>query len=490
VHPLDAPYFQLEALPRAVWLPGVINSAGDVRQRLPHLHVWLTCLQAGELPPEDAHFGDADAVGALRAALGKLGLPQLAHDNAAIAQQIVRTALWHLDRLVDVPLYVPRAQAIANMAQAFAQEWTLEKHGWEQVLALLQGLGDLAQQRWDVLQGRLQSREWQLAQRISTQLASMPELALLIRNLGRAQVLEQAADAQSEEPMPSPARTQLAATVLETRLPDAPSEVRGVKKSAMLSRMLASEAVQLNHPVLRKLWRARLAEGRLLTYEDEAVLPQVVLADAPRPINTATRMCVQPRARGPMILCVDTSGSMSGAPEQVAKAVVLAAMRAAFAEKRLCKLIAFGGPGEITEHDLRFDLDGLDALLAFIGQSFEGGTDIQAPIQQAVARIRTQGWRNADVLIASDGEFGMTPAELEQLNLAKSTLGLRVQGVLIGDRETMGLLDVCDDIFWVRDWRRYGEGAAHLGQGAGFSPVHSKSLTALYFPNALKRSGK
>ena len=57
-----------------------------------------------------------------------------------------------------------------------------------------------------------------------------------------------------------------------------------------------------------------------------------------------------------------------------------------------------------------------------------------------------------------------------------------MQGVLVGDRETMGLMEVADNIFWVRDWRRHGPGPQRVG---GFSPVHSKSLTALYFPNAL-----
>jgi hypothetical protein len=43
-------------------------------------------------------------------------------------------------------------------------------------------------------------------------------------------------------------------------------------------------------------------------------------------------------------------------------------------------------------------------------------------------------------------------------------------------------MDVADDIFWVRDWRRHGEASARHGN---FSPVHSKSLTAQFFPNAL-----
>ena len=105
----------------------------------------------------------------------------------------------------------------------------------------------------------------------------------------------------------------------------------------------------------------------------------------------------------------------------------------------------------------------------------------EAPVEQAVARVRQAGWHSADLLVVSDGEFGCVPATLDALDAARAEQGLRVQGVLVGDRETLGLLDLCDDIFWVRDWRRDGDAA----QASAFSPVHSKSLTALYFPNAL-----
>ena len=64
----------------------------------------------------------------------------------------------------------------------------------------------------------------------------------------------------------------------------------------------------------------------------------------------------------------------------------------------------------------------------------------------------------------------------------RERLGLRVQGVLVGDRETLGLLQTCDDIFWLRDWRRF---AGDTPQREAFVPVHTASLTALYFPNAL-----
>jgi uncharacterized protein with von Willebrand factor type A (vWA) domain len=242
----------------------------------------------------------------------------------------------------------------------------------------------------------------------------------------------------------------------------------------------------MRHRVGHKLWRAKRAEARLLTWESEAVLTD--LRPDPQAHHRARTAPPppQPLERGPIVVCLDTSGSMSGAPEQIAKAVVLQALRTAWHERRGCRLIAFGGAGEIVERDLAAGAAGLHALLDLLGQGFDGGTDIQGPIERAVETVHDAAWAGADLLIVSDGEFGCTRATLERLDTAHTGLGLRVQGILIGDRETMGLMEVCDDIFWVRDWRRFGH-AAHTtgGDAASFSPVHSKSLTALFFPNAL-----
>ena len=175
---------------------------------------------------------------------------------------------------------------------------------------------------------------------------------------------------------------------------------------------------------------------------------------------------------------------MRGAPEHIAKAVAIAALRAAHESGRGCRLIAFGGPGEVIERDLARGAAGLDTLLELMGQAFDGGTDLQTPIERAIAAVHDARWRSADLLVVSDGEFGCRAETLDRLDEARERHGLRVQGVLVGDRETMGLLEVCDAIHWVRDWRRYAD-AAEGGDQRGHSPVHSKSLTALYFPNAL-----
>jgi len=74
---LDAPYDRLQALPRELWLPGLVCAAGDCGQRLHDLRHWHDALLGGELPDHTRDFGDAPALQALRAVVGELGLAAL-----------------------------------------------------------------------------------------------------------------------------------------------------------------------------------------------------------------------------------------------------------------------------------------------------------------------------------------------------------------------------------------------------------------------------
>ena len=494
---LDAPYDRLANLPRSLWLPALVCSAGpadaaagtDVTgQRLADVQHWRDALAQGRLPPADAHFACPDATAALRQVAGELGLAALCAGAEMMREQLLRTLLWHLDSLADLQPRRSRAEAIACLTQAFSDEWTLIKGDWAALLALVHSLDDRYALRWDQLRGQLQRREWAEAQRFSDKLKALPELVALIQRLGRS---ERTAPPLALPPRPQPParRRRLGLKPVETRLPDAPGELRGIRHSGRIEGMLGSEAAMLLHPVLHKLWRARRAEARLLCYDSEAVLIDWRPDPAARPQQDLAPPLPEALERGPIIVCIDTSGSMRGGPEVIAKAVVLQAVRTAHQTRRGCLLIAFGGPDEIIERELA-GAAGLTALLDLMGQSFDGGTDAQGAIERAIERVQQSRWASADLLIVSDGEFGCTPATLARLDEARERLGLRVQGVLVGDRETMGLMEVADDIFWVRDWRRHGDGPPGGKPGAkpfadSFSPVHSKSLTALYFPNAL-----
>jgi uncharacterized protein with von Willebrand factor type A (vWA) domain len=395
----------------------------------------------------------------------------------------MRTLLWHLDRIVDHQPRLSRAQAIAEVTAEFRAAWQLETTGLEDSLALLQGLGDFSELSWDVLRGHLRSRPWSEARAAAERLAQLPALAELIRQLGRSERSVAAPLAPQAVPEPHQA-PPVPLRAVQTRLPNEPGEITGIRWSSRIERMVGSEAVMLRHPVLKKLWRARHAEARLLSWETEAVLTDWRADPLALPQSRFAPENPERQERGPIILCLDTSGSMQGAPERIAKAIVIAALRTAHDTRRGCKLISFGGPGELFEHDLHAGAAGLQALMGLMGQSFDGGTDVQTPIERAIACVHDARWRSADLLIVSDGEFGCMPATLARLDDAREQLGLRVQGILVGDRETMGLLEVCDHIHWEREWRRFADAPIGADERS-FSPVHSKSLTALYFPKAL-----
>ena len=478
--PPDAPYDRLQPLPRTLWLGTLITAVGTPAQRLDGVRLWREALAQGRLPGDHIDFGDPEALLPLRAACGELGLAPLCEGAPAMTEQLLRTLLWHLDHLIDLQPRLTRPEAIAESAREFRAAWQQEKGDWDTLLALLQGLGDLAHLRWDELRGLLHSREWAEAERVSQALARMPALQTLVRRLGRA---ERAVQARALPPQPqeSAQRRPWGVKVVETRLAGMPGELRGIRHTDRIENQLGSEAAMLLHPVLHKLWRARRAESRLLGYDSEAVLLDLRPDPAQPPRHDIAPPRPQALERGPIIVCLDTSASMRGAPETIAKAVTLEAMRTAHRERRGCLLVAFGGPDEIVESELVHTRAGLQALLALMGQGFDGGTDIQTPIERAIERVHESRWSSADLLIVSDGEFGCVPATLAQLDDARERFGLRVQGLLVGDRETMGLMEVSDDIHWVRDWRRHGPEP----ERGSFSPVHSKSLTALYFPNAL-----
>jgi len=394
---------------------------------------------------------------------------------------VLRSLLWHLDRIVDLEdRGLSREAAEARVLEEFAEDWKERSGEIDELVDVLGALGDLGKNaRWDLLRGLLRSTGWQQVVRIRRLLEQLPELARRVRELGRARQTDLPDEAQ---PVLARAMEQAASLRMETRttrVPDLPGETRGVRRSGRVARMLPAEAMLLTHPRLRLVWHARHAERTLLTYEDDDRVDEVVRHEVPTWRPTTRREPGKKMEMGPMLVCVDTSGSMAGGAEAVAKAVVLEAVRTAHAQKRACHVFAFSGPGEVIDMALSVDEGGVERLTRFIGQGFAGGTDIGAPLERALAMLEEESWQLADLLVASDGEFGATPEVAAQVARAKEERGLRIQGVLIGDRETIGMLELADDVFWVRDWRRFGDWDAG-------SPVHSKSLTATYFPGALR----
>lgn len=128
-------------------------------------------------------------------------------------------------------------------------------------------------------------------------------------------------------------------------------ETRGLCRSDDISRLLPSESAMLARGrtvrASKLLFYAKLAEKALQTYERDG------WGEFDTRIPDPDRREVRPTAdRGPILLCVDTSGSMRGPREVVAKALALECMRAAKVQERGCFVFAFAGPAEVAELEL------------------------------------------------------------------------------------------------------------------------------------------
>jgi hypothetical protein len=209
-------------------------------------------------------------------------------------------------------------------------------------------------------------------------------------------------------------------------------ETRGLCRSDDLARMLPSEACMLakgrTQPVAKRLFFAKFVQQSLLSYERDGwhVQPTRV----PNPLIREVRPTAD---RGPILLCIDTSGSMRGVREQVAKALTLECMRAAKEQERGCFVYCFSGPSDVRELELSVDAEGsIDRLLSFLEKVFNGGSDLNEPMKRCMDKLHKAEWSNSDVLIVSDGEL-RCPQEalMKQLVGAKDKWNLRVHGVVL-----------------------------------------------------------
>jgi uncharacterized protein with von Willebrand factor type A (vWA) domain len=194
----------------------------------------------------------------------------------------------------------------------------------------------------------------------------------------------------------------------------ASEEVFDVRLGRDVERLLPPELLALHHPVLRRDFARRLVEGELLTYAlrgpDE-------------------------RGRGPMIVCLDGSGSMAGEKEIWSKAVALTLLEIARRQRRLFRFICFSSadtplftrdlnPRE--RHEVHEDR-ALDVAEYFPG----GGTDFQVPLDAALDCLRTARYRRGDVVLITDGECRVSPEWRARFAAEKARLGFSLYSILI-----------------------------------------------------------
>jgi uncharacterized protein with von Willebrand factor type A (vWA) domain len=192
------------------------------------------------------------------------------------------------------------------------------------------------------------------------------------------------------------------------------TEVVGVRSGGDVERALASELALLADPDTEDLFYLRVSERSLMTLD---------LAGGELPDGRSDR-------RGPVVVCLDTSGSMAGAPERAAKALVLALARRILGQGRELGVLLFGAPGQLTSLRLARDTAGYANMLDLLAFSFGGGTDFDAPLLAAL-QATSSAVVGADVLLVTDGFARTSPSVVARIRAARRE-GVRLTAVQVG----------------------------------------------------------
>lgn len=173
------------------------------------------------------------------------------------------------------------------------------------------------------------------------------------------------------------------------------ADLIGIHESDDLSSLLPSETALLADETMQSVFFKKFAEKKLQTFEYEAKM----LSYREEEFQDK-RQKEKEEAKGPFIICVDTSGSMHGTPETVAKTLCFAILKIAIRDNRKCYLISFStGIETLNLTDLK---NSLDKIISFLSMSFHGGTDATPAMREALRMLTTQDYKKADVIMVSD----------------------------------------------------------------------------------------
>jgi uncharacterized protein with von Willebrand factor type A (vWA) domain len=193
---------------------------------------------------------------------------------------------------------------------------------------------------------------------------------------------------------------------------EARAQVVDVTHGRDLKNLLPSERRRLAHPLFQKDFLRRWANSQLLIFKNKDR---------------------EKMGRGPIVVCEDGSGSMSGEKELWAKAVSLALAEVARFQKRSFAWIHFGARHSPITVEVATKGKVTPELMFQIAETFldASGTDFETPLAKAQEIIEEQEFKRADIVFITDGECTVSNEFLDKFREAKRKCEFQVIGVLI-----------------------------------------------------------
>ena len=287
---------------------------------------------------------------------------------------------------------------------------------------------------WDLSKGNWEQINFNLLQKYGELLTQKKELLALAEALGRYR--------KAEVEIKEESYTNWKITQQFKYNHSGKSELIGVTESDDLNHLLPTELSLFSDIETENIFYKKFSEKKLQTYQfisKESYQQEQSLFEDKRQTEAE-------KDKGPFILAIDTSGSMYGQPEEIAKLIAFAIVKIAYREKRKALLISFSTSYKLFE--LTDFQNSLPKLVNFLQMSFSGGTDISDAIKETVRRMEEEDYKNADLLVITDGIFGNIGSQLVSQIEALKQKGNKFNTLIIGASQNTNALSFCDNIWF------------------------------------------
>lgn len=223
--------------------------------------------------------------------------------------------------------------------------------------------------------------------------------------------------------------TRIALSVQYSKVQHPPDEITSITTGRELGRILPSEIALLTDPALEDLFFLKYAEGRLMQYD--------LLGN-------------ERQGQGPIIIALDSSGSMTGdmggiTKEIWSKAVTLALLAVARLQRRDMAVIHFSGAGQLITYHFPQGKGSHADVIACVDHFYGGGTEFESWMTQALSLVDQAAYDKADVICVSDGLTSIDAQTRVEWQRRREGRGMRSYAVLIGTDEGAGALASISD---------------------------------------------
>ena len=222
--------------------------------------------------------------------------------------------------------------------------------------------------------------------------------------------------------------TRIALNVQENKTDKPPTEITNIVRGRDLRRMLPVECLSMTDPDMADYWAMRYMANNLAQYELKGREKQ---------------------GQGPIILAIDSSGSMSGQKELWSKAILLALLSIARLQKRDMACIHFSDSLKLW-HFPKGNAPYPEVIANcefFIG----GGTPFEPWMEQALKLVDDARYTKADVICISDGLSSISAEMRAAWTRRRQEREMRCYAILIGTRQGADVLGLIADALMTVD---------------------------------------